>query len=83
MWTGGQGFFSSTITKEVGWRIKKTFAEKMQRAIQHDGPTIIIALGNVINVGKLSLHFLPDPGVSGVRSMGPGVSMSKNFVKLC
>ena len=22
------------------------------------------------------LHFLPDPGVSGVRSMGPGVSMS-------
>ena len=29
----------------------------MQRAIQHDGPTIIIALGNVINVGKLSLHF--------------------------
>ena len=79
MWTGGQGFFSSTITKEVGWSIKKTFAEKTQ----HDGPTIIIALGNVINVGKLSLHFLPDPGVSGVRSMGPGVSMSKNFVKLC
>ena len=57
MWTGGQGFFSSTITKEVGWSIKKTFAEKMQRAIQHDGPSIIIALGNVINVGKLSLHF--------------------------
>ena len=53
VWTGGQGFFSSTITKEVGWSIKKTFAEKTQ----HDGPTIIIALGNVINVGKLSLHF--------------------------
>ena len=28
------------------------------------------------------LQFLPDPGVSGVRSMGPGLSMSKNFVKL-
>ena len=27
--------------------------------------------------------FLPDPGVSGVRSMGPGVPPSKNFVKLC
>ena len=31
--------------------------------------------------------FLPDPGVSGVRSMGPGVSMSVHtsgsFVKLC
>ena len=30
-----------------------------------------------------NLCFLPDPGVSGVRSMGPGVPPSKNFVKLC
>ena len=32
-------------------------------------------------------RFLPDPGVSGVRSMGPGVSMSLHpsgsFLKLC
>ena len=27
--------------------------------------------------------FLPDPGVSGVRSMGPGVSNYDTFVKLC
>ena len=27
--------------------------------------------------------FLPDPGVSGVRSMGPGVSMYNTFLKLC
>ena len=36
---------------------KKPLLKKTQRAIQHDGPTIIIALGNVINGGKLSLHF--------------------------
>ena len=29
------------------------------------------------------LFFLPDPGVSGVRSMGPGVHTSESFVKLC
>ena len=29
-------------------------------------------------------RFLPDPGVSGVRSMGPGVCLSRrDFVKLC
>ena len=30
-----------------------------------------------------AIFFLPDPGVSGVRSMGPGLSMSvQDFVKL-
>ena len=27
-------------------------------------------------------RFLPDPSVSGVRSMGPGLSMYSSFVKL-
>ena len=46
---------------------------------------IIISLSTTLKCGHWYIFFLlPDPGVSGVRSMGPGVCTSpKTFLKLC
>ena len=68
--------------KHTQYKIKTQPALPSCRSKSFSGGTLSNNRCSCVGLGTFDM-FLPDPGVSGVRSMGPGVHTSKNFVKLC
>ena len=77
---------SSVVTKLPKTHLADLTRKGLAAYLSDECVEALVYVMQVIHVMHC-IAFLPDPGVSGVRSMGPGVSMpvppSGSFVKLC